>query len=98
MHIIDEEDWGKLNHVLQYVRQTINLTLILRKYILTFIKWWVDASYTAQPDMRGHTRSTMSLGIGSVTGIAKKHRINAKSSTEAGLIGADDSMPQMLYT
>ena len=79
----DEDDWVKLKRVLQYVRRTINLSLILRVYILTVIKWWFDASYAAHPDMRGHTGATMSLGRGSVTGIAKKHTITAKSSMEA---------------
>ena len=35
---------------------------------------------------------------GYFTGIAKNHRINAKSSTEVELIGANDSMPKMLWT
>ena len=41
---------------------------------------------------------TVSFGRGSVTGIEKKQNINAKISTEAELIGADNSMPQMLWT
>ena len=77
----DGKDWVKLNRPLRYVRQTINMPLILRTYILTIIKWWVDASYAAHPDMRRHTGDTMSFGIGSITGIAKKHKINSKSST-----------------
>ena len=79
----DKDDWVNLKRVLQYVRRTINLPLILRVYILTVIKWWFDASYAAHPDIRGHTGATMSLGRGSVTGIAKKHTITDKSSMEA---------------
>ena len=33
-----------------------------------------------------------------IMGIANKHKINTKSSTELELIGADDAMPQMLLT
>ena len=40
----------------------------------------------------------MSFGRGFVTGIANKHKTNAKSSTEAELIGANDAKPQMLLT
>ena len=98
VHRPNEDDWGGLKHVLRYVRRTINLPLILRAYSLTVIKWWVDASYLAHPDMRGQAGTTMSLRRGSVIGITKKHRINAKSSTEAELIGADDTIPQMLWT
>ena len=79
----DEDDWVKLKRVLQYVRRTINLPLIIRAYKLTVIKLLVDASYAAHPYMRGHIGPPMSLGRGSVTGITKKHKINAKISKEA---------------
>ena len=35
----------------------------------------------------------MSLGRGSVIGMANKHKINAKISTEAELIGDDKALP-----
>ena len=74
------------------------MPLILRADSLTIIKWWVDESYAEHPDMKGNTGDTMSLGIGSGIGLAKKHKINAKISTEAELIGADNALPQMLWT
>ena len=40
----------------------------------------------------------MSFGRGFVTGIANKHKTNAKSSTGAELIGANDAKPQMFLT
>ena len=98
MQIPDKYNWGKLNRVLRYVRRTNKLPLILRADSLTVIKLLIEASYAAHPDMRGHTGDTISLGMGSVTVIVEKHRINSKSSTEAELIGADDAMPQMLWT
>ena len=94
----DEYDWVKLKHLLRYSRQTINMPLILRVDSLKIIKWWVDASYAVHLDMRGHTGATMSFVGVSVTGIAKNHKINVKSSTEAELIGARKSLPQMLWT
>ena len=36
--------------------------------------------------------------IVSAMGIQRKHKINAKSSTDVELIGDDDAMPQMLCT
>ena len=37
-------------------------------------------------------------GRGLIISISKKQKLNTKSSTEAELIGADNSMPQMLWT
>ena len=51
--------------------------------------------------MRGHTVGTMSMGEngrGSIISISKKQKLNKKISTKAEPIGADDVMPQMLWT
>ena len=37
-------------------------------------------------------------GRGSIISISKKQKLNTKSSAEAELIGADEAMPQMLWT
>ena len=65
------------------------------------LKWWVDVSYAAHDAMRGHTGGTMSMGKdrgGSIISISKKQKLNTKSLTEAELVGADNAMPQMLWT
>ena len=94
----DEDDWKKLRRLLPYVKCTIRMTLILSTYNLNTIKWWVDVSYASHDDMRGHTGAMMSLGFGSVLRISQKKKLNTKRSTEAELIGADDALPQMLWT
>ena len=48
--------------------------------------------------MRGHTGAKISLGRGSVIGMEKKHKINAKRSTDEELIGANNALPKMLWT
>jgi hypothetical protein len=40
----------------------------------------------------------MSLGKGSVSSMSKKQKINMRSSTEIELVGADDTMPGVMWT
>jgi hypothetical protein len=40
----------------------------------------------------------MSLGGGVICGTSKRQKLNTKSSTESEIVGADDVMPQMLWT
>jgi hypothetical protein len=94
----DEDDWGKLRRLMRYIKGKINLPLILRADSLNVIKWWVDASFATHDDCRGHTGGTMSLGKGSITGASKKQNINTRSSTESELVGADDMLPQIMWT
>jgi hypothetical protein len=74
------------------------MSLILRAESLNVIKWWVDASFATHDNCRGLTGATMSLGKGSVISMSKKQKINTRSSTESELVGADDAIPQMMWT
>ena len=94
----DRDDWGKLKRILGYAKATLYLPLILRADSLSIVKWHVDASFAVHDDCKGHTGGTMTLGKGSVISITRKQKLNARSSTESELIGADDVMPQVLWT
>ena len=48
--------------------------------------------------MKGHTGAGMTMGKGSIYNKSTKQKINAKSSTEAELIGVDDILPQVLWS
>jgi hypothetical protein len=48
--------------------------------------------------MKSHAGGAQSLGRGIIYGTSKRQKLNTKSSTEAELVGADDVMPQMLWT
>ena len=96
----DKKNWKKLRRLLGYLKRTIKLPLILRANRVNVLKWWVDASYEAHDDMRGHMVGNMSMGkegIRSIISILKKQNLNTKSLTEAELIGEDDVMPYMLW-
>jgi hypothetical protein len=92
------DDWKKLTRGIQYLRGSKELYLTLEADDGINIKWWVDASFAVHPDMRSHTGGTVSLGKGSVYSLSRKQRLNTKSSTEAELVGVDDSMPLVIWT
>jgi hypothetical protein len=92
------DDWKKLTRCIRYLRGSKELFLTLEANEGIDIKWWIDASFAVHPDMKSHTGNTMSFGKGSVYSTSKKQRINTKSSTEAELVGVDDSMPLVVWT
>ena len=53
----------------------------------------VDASYAMHPDIKGYTCESMSLGYGVMHTKSWKQNINAKSSTEAELVGVSEYLP-----
>ena len=85
--VLDEDDWGNLVRVLRYITGTLHLPFILRSNIISVIKWWVDASFAAQPNCKGATRVMMSMGSGLIMELSRKQKINGRSSTEAEIVG-----------
>ena len=58
----DEDDWGKLKHVLKYLKGILYMKLVLSADSLNSMEWWRDASYGAHWYMQDHTGMMMSLG------------------------------------
>jgi hypothetical protein len=46
---------------MQYLRNTINLSLTLEADNTKVIKWWIDASFGVHSDMRSHTGGVLTL-------------------------------------
>jgi hypothetical protein len=61
------------------------------------VKWWIDAVFAVHQDMKSHTGGAMSLAKG-VYGTSTREKLNARSSTEGGLVGLSDVLPQVLWT
>ena len=93
-----EEDWGKLERLLTYLKCTLKMPRILSADRLDTIKSWVDASYATHEDMRGHTGGVISMGSGVINTRSGKQRINTKSSTETEVVGASDFLPWTVWT
>jgi hypothetical protein len=47
----DEDDWKKLQRMMRYMRETLDLPLILSADGTSVIKWWVDGSHGVHFDM-----------------------------------------------
>eukprot|EP00804_Cyclotella_cryptica_P010070 CCRYP_018045-RC/>CCRYP_018045-RC protein AED:0.60 eAED:-0.09 QI:0/0/0/1/0/0/3/0/425 len=93
----DEDDWGKLKRVLKYLNGTMDMGLHLSVENLGIVRWYVDASYATHEDCKGHTGAMMTLGGGAAISISRKQKTNARSSTEAELIGVYDALPSILH-
>ena len=83
---------------MQYLRATANLPLTLEADNLHVIKWFVDASYAVHGDLQSHTGGVLTLGKGGIYNMSQKQKLNMKSLTEAEVVGADDVLPQVLWT
>ena len=93
----DKDDWGKVKRVLRYLKGTLHMPLILLADLLTLSRWWVDTAYAVHNDCWGHTGAGMSFGQRMALSYSWKHKINTKSSTEAKLVGVDESLGYILW-
>ena len=94
----DEDDWKKLRRTIRYLRNTIDLPLVLSADSSGVIKWWADGSHGVHPNLRGQSGGCMSLGKGMIISGSNKQKLNTRSSTETELVAADDFMPLLLWT
>ena len=94
----DTDDYKKLTQLIKCLCKTVDLTLTLGADDNQSIQWWIDALYTVHPDMKGHTRATMSLGQGSVYSGSWKQKLVTHSSTEIKLFGVYDVLPKVMWT
>ena len=94
----DEDERGELKQIFKYLNGTRNLMLKLLANNLGIIKWFVDASYAIHDDYKEHAGLMMAMGSGAITSFSRKQKINGKSLTDTELIGADDTLPQILWT
>ncbi len=93
----DVDDWKKLRHMVEYLRGTRDLPLVLGANSKGVLSWYVDASFAVHPNMKGHTGRALTLGIGCPVLACTKQKLNTRSSTESEFVGVDDLMPMILW-
>lgn len=94
----DVDDWRKLEHLVEYLRTTTEMPLILGAGKGGVLNWYVDASFAVHANMRGHTGGGLTMGRGFPIVSSTKQKLNTRSSTESELVGVDDMMPSILWT
>ena len=57
----DTNDWKKLAHLMKYLSKTGNLPLIMGAGGTGILKWWMDASFSVHPNMRGYIGGGISI-------------------------------------
>ncbi len=57
----DIDDWCKICHLVEYLRSTRGLPLILAANGTGVLSWYVDGSFAVHPDMKGHTGGAMTM-------------------------------------
>jgi hypothetical protein len=62
------------------------------------VKWYVDALFVVHPDFKSHTSAVMKLGKGAMQSIARKQKMNVRSSTEGELVAVDNAATMILWT
>ena len=92
------DDWRKLGHLIQYLKSTRDLPLIIRASNTGVLHWHVDASFATHQNMRGHTVGALTMGTGCAVATSTKQKCNVCSSTIGELVAVDEMMAQILWT
>ena len=93
----NECDLEKLKRVVQYIRSTREMGIVLEASNCISVNASVDCSFAVHDDMKSHTGYTVGIGKGPVCSKSNTQRLNTKSSTEAELVGLSDSMGHVIW-
>ena len=64
---------------------------------ISMIICWLYASFGVHWDCNGHTGAMMSMGKVALVNIARKHKLNTRISTEAGLVSIADVLVMIMW-
>ena len=88
---------AKLKRVVEYIRTTIFIPLVLGWDKTGNLVWSIDVSFAVHMDMKSHTGFGLSLGLGAVTSSSLKQKLTASSTTTSELYGIHDGMPMITW-
>jgi len=94
-----EDDWSKLQRVLEYLHGTPVLGISLEcDDGPVNVKTHVDAAYGVHHDAKSHSGICCSLGRGPIYIKSSKQKLVTKSSTEAEQVSLSDNSSQVIWT
>ena len=98
VHAVDEDDMGKLKHIIGYLRATSNCGIVLRVGGIMTVRAFIDAFYGVhQASRKSHTGCATVLGEAWVLSARSfKQKIVTMSNTETELVGLSDSTAQAI--
>ena len=93
-----EEDFEKLQRVINYLHCTKELKLTFRIGECVDLLCYVDASHAVHDDYKSHTGVVVTInGRSMVHFRSTKQSLNGMSSTESELISVSEALPQIIY-
>ena len=92
-----ESDWKKFIKLISYLKNSTKMKLVLEVNGTRTLKWFIDSSFGVHPDMKSHTRSTFTLGKGSISSESTNQKVNSRSSTEAELIAINNKIAKVIW-
>jgi hypothetical protein len=94
----DADDWQKPRHLINYLKSTCDLPLVLGALNTGVLHWHVDASFATHPNMRGHTGGVLTMGTGYPLVTSTKQKCNVRSSTICELVAVDEMIVHISWT
>ncbi len=90
-------DWEKLRRLLKYLYRTMDMPRILKMNGGIELALWADASFACHHDMKSHTGMALGLGGAIIATGSSKQKLVTRSSTEAELVGASDTIAWSIW-
>jgi hypothetical protein len=92
----NEHDWKKLTHLMQYLRGTRFIPLIIMSDGENTIIY-IDGAHAVHTDCKGHAGLFLTMGKGAMINISKKIGLVTNSSTETEIVSTGERMPKCTW-
>jgi hypothetical protein len=92
----NEHDWKKLTHLMQYLRATRFIPLIIMSDGINTIIY-IDGSHAVHSNCKGHSGLFLTQGKGAMINVSKKLGLVTNSSTETEIVATGERLPKCTW-